>query len=45
MKRKPKYTEEELLIKVLKEYYSIIDVFMKCDVNMLPEHQDKNYSI
>ena len=45
MKGKPEYTWEKLLKKVSKEYHSIIDVFMKCDADMLLEHQDKNHSI
>ena len=45
MKGKPKYTWEELLKKVPKEYHSVIDVFIKCDADMLPEHRDEDYSI
>ena len=45
MKGKPKYTQEKLLKKVLKEYHSIIDVFMKRDADILLEHRDKNHSI
>ena len=28
-----------------KEYYSMINVFMKCNADMLPEQQDKDHSI
>ena len=45
MKEKPEYTREELLKKMPKKYHSVIDVFMKCDADMLPEHRDENYSI
>ena len=45
MKSKPEYTQKELLKKVPKKYHSIIDVFMKRDADMLPEHQDKGHSI
>ena len=38
MKNKPEHTQEKLLKKVLKEYYSIIDVFMKHDADMLLKH-------
>ena len=45
MKGKPEYTREKLLEKIPKEYHSVIDVFMKCDADMLPEHQDEDHSI
>ena len=45
MKGKPEYTRKKLLKKVPKEYHSVIDVFMKCEADMLPEHQDKDHSI
>ena len=45
IKGKPEYTWEELLKKVPKKYHSIIDVFMKHDADVLPEHKDKNHSI
>ena len=45
MKGKPDYTRQELLEKVPKEYHSMIDVFMKCDVDTLSEHQDEDHSI
>ena len=45
MKGKPEYTCEELLKKVPKEYYSMIDVFMKRNADMLLEHQNKDHSI
>ena len=45
MKGKPEYTWEELLKKVPKKYHSVIDVFMKCDTDMLLEHQDEDHSI
>ena len=45
MKGKPEYTCEKLLEKVPKEYHSVIDIFMKCDADMLPEHQNKGHSI
>ena len=45
MKGKPEYTRKKLLEKVPKEYHSVLDVFMKCEADMLPEHWDENYSI
>ena len=45
MKGKLEYIQEELLKKVPKEYYSVIDVFMKCDTDMLSKHRDKDHSI
>ena len=45
MKGKPEYTCEELLQKVPKEYHSVIDIFMKRDTDMLPEHQNKDHRI
>ena len=38
MKGKPEYTRKELLEKVPKKYHNVIDVFMKHNANMLPEH-------
>ena len=45
MKEKSEYTCKKLLEKILKEYHSVIDIFMKQDADMLPEHQDKDHSI
>ena len=45
MKGKLEYTHKKLLKKMLKKYHSVIDIFMKCDIDMLPEHQDKDHSI
>ena len=45
MKGKLEYTQETLLEKVPKEYHSVIDVFMKREANMLPEHQEENHTI
>lgn len=45
IKGKPKYTREELLKKMLKKYHSLIDVFIKRDADMLPEHCSKDHSI
>ena len=45
MKGKPEYTRKELLKKVPKEYHSIIDIFMKRNADMLPEHKDKDHII
>ena len=45
MKGKLEYTQKKLLKKVPKEYHSVIDVFIKCDADMLLEHQDKDHSI
>ena len=45
MKGKPDYTQEELLKKVPKEYHSVIDVFMKCDADTLPKHQEEDHTI
>ena len=45
MKDKPNKTQEELLEKVPKDYHSIIDIFMKCNADILPEHWEKNHII
>ena len=45
MKEKSEYTWEELLKKVSKEYHSVIDIFMKYDTDMLPEHWEKDHTI
>ena len=45
MKGKPEYTRKELLKKLPKEYHSVIDIFMKRDTDMLPEHRDKDHII
>ena len=45
MKGKPNYTQEELLKKVLKEYHSVIDVFMKHNDDTLPEHRKEDHTI
>ena len=37
MKGKPNYSQEKLLEKALKEYHSMINIFMKCGADMLPE--------
>ena len=38
MKEKPEYTKEDLLKQVLLEYYSIINVFIKSNANIVAEH-------
>ena len=45
MKEKPSYTQEKLLKKVPKEYHSEIKVFIKQDINILPNHRPKNHKI
>lgn len=45
MKEKPEYTREELLEKVPKEYHSVINVFIKRETDVLPEHREKDHSI
>ena len=45
MKSKPDYTQEELLKKVSKKYYSVINIFMKHNADRLSEHQEKDYII
>ena len=45
IKGKLEYTRKELLKKMPKEYHSMINVFMKCDTDMLPKHRDKDHSI
>ena len=45
MKGKLEYTRKKLLKKILKEYHSVIDIFMKCNANMLPEYQEENHTI
>ena len=39
MKNKPEYTKEDLLKRVLSEYHSIIDVFMKSNADIVAEHR------
>ena len=41
MSAKPEYTKEALLKRVLPEYHSIIDIFMKSNANIMAEHQEK----
>ena len=41
MKAKPEYTKEDLLKRVLSEYHSIIEVFMKSNADIVAQHQDK----
>ena len=45
MKGKPEYTRKKLFKKVPKEYHSVINIFMKCDADMLLEYQNKDHSI
>ena len=45
MKEKPSYTHKKLMKKVPKEYYSKINVFLKQNTNILPDHRDENYEI
>ena len=45
MKGKPEYTHKELLEKVPKEYHSVINIFMKRDADMLPEHWEEDHTI
>ena len=45
MKGKLEYTHKELLEKMSKQYHNVINIFMKCNVDMLPEHQDKDHNI
>ena len=45
MEEKPRYTCKELMKKVLKEYHSEIDVFLKQDTDILPDHRDENHKI
>ena len=45
MKGKLEYTHKEFLEKVPKKYHSVINIFMKCNADMLSEHQDKDHSI
>ena len=45
IKDKPDYSREKLLEKVLKKYHSVIDVFMKCNADMLPEHYEEDHII
>ena len=39
MHNKPEYTKEDLLKRVPSEYYSIINVFMESNANIVAEHQ------
>ena len=41
MKDKPVYTKKDLLRRVLLEYHSIIDVFIKSNTDIVAEHQAK----
>ena len=41
MSAKLEYTREALLKQVSPEYYSIIDVFMKSNANIVAEHRKK----
>ena len=45
MKRKPNYTHKKLMKKVPKKYYSEINIFLKQDTDILPDHRDKNHKI
>ena len=45
IKRKPSYTREKPLKKVLKEYYLEIKIFIKQDPDILPNHRPKNHKI
>ena len=45
MKGKPKYTYKKLLKKIPKEYHSVIDIFMKHEADVLPEHQEEDHTI
>ena len=41
MKSKPEYTKEDLLKQVLLDYYSISNVFMKSNNNIVAKHRAK----
>ena len=41
MLAKPEYTKKALIKQVPKEYYLIIEVFMKSNANKVAEHQAK----
>ena len=45
IKEKQNYTQEGLLIKVLKEHYLEIKIFMKQDSDILPNYRSKNHEI
>ena len=45
MKGKPSYTCRKLMKKILKEYHSEIDKFLKQNADILLDHRDKNYVI
>ena len=45
MKRKLNYTQEKLLKKMPKEYYSEIKIFIKQNTDILLNHRSKDYSI
>ena len=41
MSAKPKYSRKNLLKQVFPEYHSIIEVFMKSNVDIMAEHKKK----
>ena len=41
MSAKPEYTKKDLLERVLPKYYSIIEVFMKSNADIVAEHWEK----
>ena len=45
IKGKPEYTRKELLAKMPKKYHSIIDIFIKCEADVLSEHQEEDHTI
>ena len=45
IKEKPSYICEKPMKKVLKEYYSQINIFLKQNADILPDHRDENHKI
>ena len=41
MSAKLKYSGEDLLKRVLSEYYSIIEIFMKSNVDVVAKHKEQ----
>ena len=45
MKGKSSYTRKELMKKVPKEYHSEINVFLKQNIDILPDYRDEDHKI